>query len=288
MTLGRNMSVRPPNEAYKINFGDCAENEDGMKPIGTRAQSGMSISALEAIASKCEESTVIDLSLLLGANTSGLPHPHPPEAAVLIVRGGVQKLLGDGAVEAIYKEMRSMPKDTTLFCNGKVMNKRARYNLCIGDVSQTADIPNGLGTVVRFSDYPHTNSLRKKLEEVTETETQFVADVDHFYDADKCGIGWHGNRERRVVIGAHFGQGAKGMPLKIQWFFQNQHVGEEARIELNPGDLYVLSDKAVGNDWTTHSTLTLRHAVGKDTCEYSRSRGLKRQRTTDEPCDRRP
>ena len=31
---------------------------------------------------------------------------------------------------------------------------------------------------------------------------------------------------------------------------------------LNHGDLYVMSEKAVGTDWLLKNTLTLRHAAG--------------------------
>jgi len=64
------------------------------------------------------------------------------------------------------------------------------------------------------------------------------------------------------VVGTRFGPGANGMPIKLQWFQRSQPVGDEARIELNAGDLYVFSDKAVGYDWGLKTIFTLRHAAG--------------------------
>lgn len=42
------------------------------------------------------------------------------------------------------------------------------------------------------------------------------------------------------------------------------HVGVSGiqTIELNGGDIYIMSSKAVGCDWKSSSTVTLRHAAG--------------------------
>lgn len=76
-----------------------------------------------------------------------------------------------------------------------------------------------------------------------------------------------GDRERKLVVGARFGPGANGMPLKFQWYMNDRLIGDEIRIDLNAGDMYVLSEKAVGFDFkgvSSYSILTLRHAAGHD------------------------
>eukprot|EP00966_Prymnesium_polylepis_P184125 4267478-Prymnesium_polylepis.1 len=67
-----------------------------------------------------------------------------------------------------------------------------------------------------------------------------------------------------MVAGVRLGPGADGMCLKFLWFFDSKPVGAEARIALNSGDVYFMSDKAVGYDWLTKKALTLRHAAGAD------------------------
>ena len=47
------------------------------------------------------------------------------------------------------------------------------------------------------------------------------------------------------------------MPLKVQWFHQSEPVGDEGRIQLNAGDVYFFSDKAVGYDFKSRSQVTL-------------------------------
>jgi len=71
---------------------------------------------------------------------------------------------------------------------------------------------------------------------------------------------YHGDRERRKVIGCRLGN--DGWPLRFRWYHQSERVGSCIEIMLNGGDLYVMSDKAVGTDWLNRKTLTLRHAAG--------------------------
>ena len=54
------------------------------------------------------------------------------------------------------------------------------------------------------------------------------------------------------------------MPLKFLWFFDSKPVSAEGRMLLNAGDVYFMSDKAVGYDWLTKKVLTLRHAAGAE------------------------
>ena len=53
------------------------------------------------------------------------------------------------------------------------------------------------------------------------------------------------------------------MPLKFQWFDMWSPVGHVLEIPLDHGDMYVMSEKAVGSDWLDSGRgLTLRHASG--------------------------
>ena len=68
------------------------------------------------------------------------------------------------------------------------------------------------------------------------------------------------------------------MPLKLQWFHQYKPIGAELLIQLNSGDLYVLSEKAVGSDWSDPSVPTLQHAAGGDGCKLAKTKQKKDHR----------
>jgi hypothetical protein len=84
------------------------------------------------------------------------------------------------------------------------------------------------------------------------------AEGNYYYDST-CGIGYHGDTERKIVIAVRLGA---SIPLQFQWYRYNYSVGTPIRIDLAAGDIYFMSEKATGNDWKTRSMLTLRHAAG--------------------------
>ena len=86
-----------------------------------------------------------------------------------------------------------------------------------------------------------------------------------------------GDAERKITIGARFG--ATNFPLRFRWFRRFQPVGEELKIDLKPGDLYFMCEKAVGRDWLKSKIYTLRHAAGRDGCAYIK---LKKKRAREE------
>ena len=52
------------------------------------------------------------------------------------------------------------------------------------------------------------------------------------------------------------------MPMKFGWFYKWKMVGKSYKTIINGGDLYFMSEKAVGSDWKSSSIFTLRHAAG--------------------------
>ena len=51
-------------------------------------------------------------------------------------------------------------------------------------------------------------------------------------------------------------------PMCWQWFNDAMPVGNNINIRLNDGDVYIMSEKAVGADWKLRSKYTIRHAAG--------------------------
>lgn len=82
---------------------------------------------------------------------------------------------------------------------------------------------------------------------------------NYYYDVTKCGIGFHGDSERRKVIAIRLGA---SIPIHYQWFQRNLPTGNRMIFPLDDGDIYVMSEKAVGTDWKKKIDFTLRHATG--------------------------
>ena len=88
-----------------------------------------------------------------------------------------------------------------------------------------------------------------------------ICEGNRYYDVSKTGIGWHGDTERKRVFGVRLGE---SMPLAFRWWFNNKSFGNTLTINLEHGDAYIMSEKAVGWDWKNSVIYgaTLRHSAG--------------------------
>lgn len=221
-----------------ITFCDRAENHAGMQIIGSPAETQFTYDKLVSLSKEMEDAELVDLS-------SG-----DHKACVLVVRNYVENH------ESLFDTLSSLEWDKKAFMRGRVVNKIARYNLCFADFAQEADYENKRGTVVDFSTLPEMQKLRKSLEEIA--GVTLVAEGNLYYTTKKCYIGYHGDAERDVVVGIRLGCTQN---LNYQWYQNSKKVGCEYTITLHSGDMYIMSDKAVGKDWKRRIIPTLRHAV---------------------------
>ncbi len=241
-----------------LTFGDSAENHVGMEQLGKRVEAGngFTIEDLVVFKAKAEMAgTVAELIQLAEAA------PGSPAAAVLVIRNGVNMLLGNqGAAEKLFTEQAALNVDKHAFMYGRVVNKHARWNLCFDDFDQEPNYAEGKGRIIDFNKVSLTNKLYGKFEEFFGPKAaDLKGEGNYYYDINKCGIGFHGDSERRKVIGVRLGA---ALPLHYQWFYHREPVGDRIIIPLNGGDIYIMSEKAVGTDWKSSSIYTLRHATG--------------------------
>jgi hypothetical protein len=148
----------------------------------------------------------------------------------------------------------------------KVQNKHARHNLNYADFAQEPDYAVGKGRVIPFDSVPLVNKIRQTIPIFFNKykTTELYAEGNFYYYLKKCGIGFHGDSERRIVIAVRLG--TNSIPFHYQWFRDRKPVGKRIIFDLNPGDVYAMSEVAVGTDWKKHKNhlLTLRHATGAD------------------------
>lgn len=243
-------------ETITITFGDVCENHVGNQQLGTIRDSGFTISEIGKIKTRFEkkgyECELFDLTELVEEDVTVAEH-----ASILVVRNGVEHFTQK---DLLFEELRSLEWDKKAKMRGRVVNKRARYNLCFADNNQEANYEDGKGTVVAFNELEHLNKVRSKLPKIFKEKAEnLFAEGNYYYDINKTYIGFHGDAERRIVIALRLGA---SFPLSYQWYHRSQTVGERLDISLDDGDLYVMSEKAVGNDWKKSSRYTLRHGAG--------------------------
>uniref|UniRef100_A0A6C0CBB0 Alpha-ketoglutarate-dependent dioxygenase AlkB-like domain-containing protein n=1 Tax=viral metagenome TaxID=1070528 RepID=A0A6C0CBB0_9ZZZZ len=247
------------NKTFTLTFCDRAENHKGMQMIGDIANHGFTLQDLKATKHNFEvagyKSTLVKLNKLLPADVDA------DNAYILIIRNGVDCILGNkGDRDDLFTEQDELDHDKKAFMYGRVVNKHARHNLCFSDVAQEPDYEDGKGRIVAFDDVPLTKYLRNNFKKyIPDKAAELQAEGNYYYDVNKCGIGYHGDSERVIVIGVRLGE---TLSLHYQWYHNSQAVGKNLRLELHHGDVYLMSEKATGNDWKKKLIYTLRHAAG--------------------------
>jgi len=251
-----------------ITFGEVAENGPHMERLGIRADDGFSYLDLvhakwdfEARGFQCEL-----INLISAGGVEELGGEEGPEPAyILIVRNGVEALGGNANKlerEQQRLSFRGMPPDSKAIFRGVVKNKIARHNLCFAENAQEPAYEEGRGRIVPFNEVPLLKNIRDSLSRFFGPKADALyAEGNYYYDKRKCGIGFHGDAERRRVVAIRLGL---SFPLHYQWFHRWNSVGKRIALSLHHGDIYAMSTKAVGTDWKSSSIPTLRHAAGAD------------------------
>ena len=210
------------------------------------------------------------------------------QARVLILRDWAASSMGaHGWTTEVFKELASRRWDAEYLdpnkyrteikdgeevkVRGKRMNKRARTNLCfVADREQEPAVFEGKGTIYDLKKMEFLNKgverLRKQISDGlieigSKTKVEInVVEGNRYYNLKNTGIGFHGDTERVVVICISIG--CDNYPMRWQWFKDGMPVGKPIDIFLNCGDVYIMSEKAVGADWKLKSKYTLRHSAG--------------------------
>ena len=243
------------NQAICLTFGEQSENHVGMKINGGGlSRSGFSVEEMEQI-NRNIKSEFYRLDEMV--DEEGLE-----PAAVLIIRNGLEELIGENP-DKMLEEQLSFEWDKQYWDNrrGKVLNKRARYNVCYGSESVDANLEEKQGTIIGLDRVPILKKLKESLggffgEKAKELEVE----GNLYYDVKKCGIGFHGDGERKRVIACSLGA---SRPIHWQWYHRSKPIGERLKFEIGAGDIYIMSEKASGFDWRRRSLKTLRHAAGE-------------------------
>lgn len=278
--------LTPFKGTVTLTFGEVAESHVGMQKIGRMAERGFSLDDLERAAEyfmdKGCDAFIIHLNEFL-PDMSTIEDKEEKkyleqaineeefQAYVLVVRNGMKCIQDDNEGKHLLTEMLLFEWDTKLYNErrGKVQNKLARHNLNFDEIGQEADFQAGKGTTVSWDEVNLLNDLRFQLiDAFGESAVDLKCEGNKYYAVSKTGIGYHGDSERRKVIGVRLGH---PMSMHWMWFYKDKPRGLNVSITLQPGDIYAMSEKTVGTDWRPKVSMgwkskryTLRHAAGAD------------------------
>jgi hypothetical protein len=251
----------PSKSTITLTFGDMAENHVGMEQIGARVAKGQGVhlADLKAILLTCKSAGIAAKLHVLNGPGQATAAP----AYLLIIKKGVDALLGSGSTAALFAEQAALDHDKKALMYKRVCNKKARWNLCFSEEGHPPCYEEGKGRVVAYDDVPLTRALHAALPSWFGPKAEGLqCEGNYYYDASSCGIGYHGDTERRRVFAVRLGA---TIPICFQWFQRGEPVGRRLQFDVEDGDIYIMSEKTVGTDWKSRIEPTLRHAAGAAT-----------------------
>ncbi|EGC30588.1 hypothetical protein DICPUDRAFT_41242 [Dictyostelium purpureum] len=271
-------------ETFTITLSEVCENHVGMQKIGVLGKDGYSLDDLNKAKKYFEDekglkTELFDLKQICLVdsnkdnnsnnnnvdnneevdekdNTNIIDLDEINNAYILVIRNGLSAFCDPNL---FHEEQKKLDKDKKALMYGRVVNKNARHNLCFSNVSQEPDYEKGKGRIIAFKDVPLLDSVRNGFGDILgDKGKKLVAEGNYYFDKT-CGIGYHGDAERKRVIAIRTGC---RMNICYQWFHDGVKKGKRFQEFLNHGDIYIMSEFAVGWNWKKKKIYTLRHAAG--------------------------
>jgi hypothetical protein len=238
-----------------LTFSECVENSTGMEHIGDTSDSGFKKNDIYKAINYCKTHNIkhnlYDLSKLIP------PGLVDNECCLFLV---MKQFINHEKSKQMFDMLSQLNWDSKYFDvrRNKVLNKHARHNLCFANYNSEPDYENRMGRVYNMSNIPDLFVLKEQIKDMINLD--LFCEGNYYYDLRKCGIGWHGDGERKKNVGVRFGD---TLDLHFRWYYMNQIVSNTLTVTLNSGDAYIMGDKTIGNDWKKRNIYTLRHACGK-------------------------
>ena len=259
-----------------ITFGDSGENHVGNQQIGVKVKTGQGfnyddfVNAKEKAENMGFNVEIIDLKSLIqdlidSENEDKIDIKRLKPAHIILIKG-----LDKDNADKIYGEMNTFEWDKKYYDTRrkKVLNKRARSNVCFDKESQEPDYENGKGRIVSFNKLPHLTKAKELIGEIFgDKGKNLIGEGNRYEDRTKNGIGYHGDAERLKVVALRVNEkdenGETGtMPICWNWFYRYQPIGKKLTLNIEHGTIYAMSEYATGFNWKRSSEYTLRHAAG--------------------------
>jgi hypothetical protein len=250
-------------KTWSLTIGNGGENHTGMEFIGEERKAGegwdfdrltRAKNIMEDIFGKTVELHNLNEACLEGVK---IPEASKPKAAYLMV---VRGFLTPEVHEKFKVELESYEWDRKYWDTRrqKVLNKLARANVCYGKEGRAANYKEGKGTIIGFDQSPLVGRLLQVVE-ILMKDQDLIVEGNQYDDVSKNGIGPHGDTERVCVSCLRVGA---SMPMKFGMFWNCKLRGTPFETVINGGDLYFMSEEAVGAQWKHRSKWIWRHCAG--------------------------
>lgn len=251
------------NKTVTLTFGCIAENHVGMEYVGEKiSTNGFTSENLHDVKSLFEEKGYLCKIYNLNNEIKKIEETglfNIDKAEILVIKNGIQLFANS---DDLFNYLVRLDWDNKYYDirRKKVFNKIARYNLIFSNYDQEPDYENKKGKIYNINNIEGLNKIKSELGTYFgNTFQNLECEGNFYYNINKCGIGYHGDAERKKVVGMRFGESCD---LHFWWYYNAKRINKRISIPLNSGDIYIMNEKAVGNDWRKKNIYALRHATG--------------------------
>jgi hypothetical protein len=254
---------QPRQHRYALTMGEQAEIHVGGTSIGHGlAPNGYKVAELKGIADRFPSAA----HLTILSDRLDEKDRDENQAAVLLIKKGINLIMRDPKYDdQMLVEQDSIQYDTQYFDRRRktTLHKRARHNTVFHNQGNVHSSDYRQSTVIAYSQVPLLSKLRARLPLVLGEKALELNTEGNFYFETNSGIGFHGDGERKIVICSSLGTSTT---LRFVWRAPKSSIAYRESFDLNieHGDIYIMSEKATGFDWRCTSKFRLVHAAGSN------------------------
>lgn len=253
------------NKSIGIFFGEDLEKVDIYKrdiQNGQNINAGFNIADMR-IARFLFEQVDCETEFYILNQKIGIP---TEVAAVLVIKKGIDKLLEfvNSTSDDMFKELSAVKWNKKEIINGKSKNTKNYWNIKMNELTDDINInyEKKIPNMIDYNNIPLTHRIRDIIPNFIGDKAKDLEGTGYnYWDVTKTGKTWNAQTDKRKIFGVHLGESSQ---IYFQWYFNDVPKGQRMAIDLEHGDMYFLSEKAVGFDGNKVNAPILRHAYGHE------------------------
>lgn len=239
--------------AFNLIFSDTVNHGRGMQNFGMTSNSGFKNEDIIRMYSSLDPNTaeLHNIKNILPKTLYEIP-----DAFILVMR---QKLK-DNADE-ILPIFNNLLWDSQRLQNGKLVESKINNKLLFCDLNDLELLPANFnekyGTIHNINRMDALMKLYKIIE--SNFSSNLYAEGIAFNDLNECYVPMGQEKDKKKIIGLHLGS---SFPLNFRWYHKTEKVSDPYQINLNHGDLYIMSEMAAGLNKESKTKLYIKHGHG--------------------------
>jgi len=245
--------------SFNLTFSDCIKTLNANEIIGEQSHCGTTNDDVRKIHESINGSILYNLKDLI-------PHlnQNVEDAMILIIKNQFpndsNNLLQTFINPEYVHDGNIIGIEWDKFTPTGALNKKFYKSTFadLGDMFKINSLANfKRGTMYNINKIPSLLNIKNSLRSIL--PCNFVVEASHFYDNEKSHKLFNHEKDKRCVTGLHLGE---PMNINFKWYHKSIKCCDNFSIELNHGDIYIMSNIASGSVKDNVTKLFLKHSFG--------------------------